>query len=87
MPHRTIVSLAAVTILATLWVATDALAAARGGARAGGGGAGRANVNRNVNVNRRVGYGGAAVVGAAAVGAAAYSATTVCGYFPYPPCY
>jgi hypothetical protein len=95
MSHRIIASVAAVGMLATMCVSTDALARPAGGGRGGGGahvsggGANRGNVtvNRNVNVNRRVGY-GAAAVGAAAVGAAAYGAATApCGYFPYPECY
>jgi hypothetical protein len=97
MSHRVAASLAAVAMLATMCVATDALARPAGGGRGGGGAhvsggggnRGNVNVNRNVNVdvNRRVGY-GAAAVGAAAVGAAAYGAATAqCGYFPYPECY
>jgi hypothetical protein len=97
LSYRVIASLAAVAMLGTMCVSTDALA--RGGGARGGGGGGRANVNvnrnvnvnLNVNVNRGVGYGargvgvavGAAAVGAAAVGAAA----ATCGYFPYPACY
>jgi len=95
MSNRAVTALAAIAILGTMCVSTDALARVAG-ARPGGAGAGRANVNvnRNVTVNRGVGYRGvgygAAAVGAAAVGAAAGAAAAGaagCGYFPYPPCY
>jgi hypothetical protein len=96
MSYRTFISLAAVAILGSTIVSTDALAW-RAGFRAGGvrtggvyrGGAYRGGVYRGAYVRRGVGVGvGAAAVGAAAVGAAVAAPyyRPACGYYPYPPC-
>jgi hypothetical protein len=97
MTRRTILSLAAATVIGIASIATistDAFAY-RGGGRAGvgrvggyHGGAYRGGVYRGAAVRRGVAVG----VGAAAVGAAAYGAYGAygqprCGYSPYPPCY
>jgi hypothetical protein len=95
MSYRTVISLAAATILGVACVSTDALAWRGGAYRAGGvrvGGVYRGGVYRGAYVRRGVGVGvGAAAVGAAAVGAAVaapyYYGRSACGYYPYPPCY
>jgi hypothetical protein len=93
MSYRTLISLAAVAILGSTIVSTDALAW-RGGFRAGGvrvggvyrGGVYRGGVYRGAYVRRGVGVGlGAAAVGAAV--AAPYYGRPLCGYYPYPACY
>jgi hypothetical protein len=92
MSYRTVMSLAAAAILASVCVSTDALAY-RGAGRAGGvrvggvyhGGAYRGGAYRGAYVRRGVAVG----VGAAAVGAAVAAPyyRPACGYYPYPPCY
>ena len=93
MSYRTVISLAAATILGIACVSTDALAWRGGVYRAGGvrvGGVHRGGIYRGAYVRRGVGV-GAAAVGAAAVGAAVaapyYYGRSACGYYPYPPCY
>jgi hypothetical protein len=78
MSYRTVICLAAASVLCIVAISTDALA--RGGARAGA----RAGVHHGAVVHHPVRRGVAVGVGAAAVGAAAYGR---CGYNPYPPCY
>jgi hypothetical protein len=94
MSYRTLISLAAVAILGSSMISTDALAW-RGGYRAGGvhlggvyrGGAYRGGVYRGAYVRRGIGVGiGAAAVGAA-VAAPYYYGRPQCGYYPYPACY
>jgi hypothetical protein len=96
MSYRTLISLAAVAILGSTIVSTDAMAF-RGGFRAGGarvggvyrGGVYRGGAYRGAYVRRGVGVGvglGAAAVGAA-VAAPYYYGRPLCGYYPYPACY
>jgi hypothetical protein len=99
MSYRTFISLAAVAILGSTIVSTDALAW-RAGYRAGGvrvggvyrggayrGGVYRGGVYRGAYVRPGVGVG--VGLGAAAVGAAVAAPyyRPACGYYPYPPCY
>jgi hypothetical protein len=102
MSNRTVISIAAATILGVACVSTDASARAgfHGGAgHAGGfhhgvygGGYGRGGWHGGYG---RGGWGwgaaGAAAVGAAAVGAAVtapyYYGRPACGYYPYAACY
>jgi hypothetical protein len=90
MAYRTIISVAAASILCIACVSTEALAYRGGrvsGIRAGGvrvSGVYRGGAYRGAYVRRGVG------IGAAAVGAAAgrtYYDSAACGYYPYPPCY
>jgi hypothetical protein len=86
MSSRFIISIAAVTVLATVFISTEA-SAWRGGVRVGGahGGVYRGGVYRGAYARRGVGVGlGAVAVGAAV--AAPYG-RPACGYYPYPPCY
>jgi len=94
MSYRTFISLAAVAILGSTIVSTDALAWRAGyrggGVRVGGayrGGVYRGGVYRAAYVRPGVGVG--AGLGAAAVGAAVAARyyRPACGYYPYPPCY
>ena len=84
MSYRTVISIAAAAILGIACVSTEALAY-RGGVRAGG--VHRGGAYRGAYVHRGVGVGiGAAAVGAAVI-APRYYNSTVCGYYPNPPCY
>jgi hypothetical protein len=90
MSSRIINLIAAVAVLATAFISTEASAwRAAGGVRVGGvhGGVYRGGVYRGAYVRRGVGVGlGAAAVGAA-VAAPYYYGRPACGYYPYPPCY
>ena len=89
MSYRTVASIAVAAILGIACISTDALAY-RGGGRVGGVRAGSVHVGgayRGAYVRRGVGVGiGAAAVGAAVI-APRYYNSTVCGYYPNPPCY
>jgi hypothetical protein len=86
MSYRTVISIAAATVLGVACVSTDALAY-RAVYRGGGvhvGGVYRGVAHRGAYVRRGVGV-GAAAAGAAAI-APRYYNTAGCGYSPYPPC-
>jgi hypothetical protein len=87
MSRRTLISLAATTIVGIAWIATistDAFAYRRA-VGVGRAGVYHGGVYRGAAVRRGVAVGvGAAAVGAAAAGA--YYAPR-CGYYPNPPCY
>lgn len=98
MPYRTVVSLAAATVLALAGVSSQALAF-RGGGHGGvhGGGAYHGghyhagHYHGGAYAYRRGAWHPGAALGAAAVGAAivapSYYNSAACGYDPYPPCY